>query len=63
MREMSGDIMLMSGDSGDTGSHVLGEFGLKLNLFLRFYFECLVELAFFCVKRFISVGVTLRENL
>ena len=36
----------MSGDTGDTGSHVLGEVRLKLNL-LRFWFECLVEFAFF----------------
>ena len=31
MREMSGDIMLMSGDTGETGSHILGEVRLKLN--------------------------------
>ena len=46
MREISGDIILMSSDTGDTGSHVLGEVGLKLNLFLHFCFECLVELLF-----------------
>jgi len=48
MREMSGDIILMSSDTGDMGVHVLGEVRLKLKLFLCFYFdfECLVELAF-----------------
>ena len=29
MREMSGDIMLMSGDTGDTWAHVLGEVRLR----------------------------------
>ena len=60
---MSGDIILMSGETGDTGAHVLEEIRLKLNLFLRFYVECLVELGFFYIKRFISVSVTLRGNL
>ena len=55
--------MFISGDTRDTSLYVLGEVSLKLNLFLSFYFECLVELAFFCVKRFISVDVTLWENL
>ena len=47
MRLMSGDIMLMSGESGNTDMHILGEVKfLKLNLFSRLYFECLVKLAF-----------------
>ena len=57
-------------DSGVHGEHRVGVLDLdlftllgeKLNR-LRFCFECLVEVGFFCVMRVLSVVVILRANL